>query len=195
MSIWNHYSSHTDAAFEMFDSGDPDSGPFPRCPDTPLEFWRSWMTRASFAWEADGWPFWSHLYHANSFWQFRHLPNLLIVHYNDLLADLEGQMRRVAQYLGIDVAAETWPALVEAARFNSMRDEAIRQEAESSEPAMRRVFKDGARSFFFKGTNGRWRDVLSSDDLALYEKASAALDPELRSWLETGSLAAGEARK
>jgi len=195
MSLWNHYHSHTDAAYEMMSAGDPEGGPLPRCPEDPREFWRSWITRASFPWESDGWPYWSHHYHAASFWPFLRLPNLLAVHYNDLLADLEGQMRRVAVFLGITVPEEEWPALVEAARFRSMREEAIRQEAKRSKPDEPKVWKDGAASFFFKGTNGRWRAVLTPADLALYDQAAAALDPELRTWLEGGSLAAGDPQR
>jgi len=33
----------------------------------------------------------------------RHLPNILFVHYNDLKADLEGEMRRIARFLEIEV--------------------------------------------------------------------------------------------
>src|SRR5207253_2888196 len=129
MSLWNHYSSHTEVAYEQIAAGDPVGGPFPRCPDDPRDFWRSWITRASFPWESDGWPWWSHHYHAASFWPYRHLPNLLAVHYNDLLADLDGQIGRVARFLGIDVTEADWPALVAAARFDAMREEAIREEA------------------------------------------------------------------
>jgi aryl sulfotransferase len=48
------------------------------------------------------------------------------------------------------------------------------------------IFDGGLDRFLFKGTNGRWRGVLSDDDLALYDQASAALDPGLRAWLEGG---------
>jgi aryl sulfotransferase len=150
------------------------------------------MTRASFPWESDGWPYWSHHYHADSFWRYRHLPNLLLVHYNDLLADLPGQMRRVAEFVGIHVPEEEWPRRVEAARFDSMREEAVRQEMYTLQSSWTRSFKDGAASFFFKGTNGRWRDLLNTEDLALYEQAAARLGPGLRSWLEGGSLIAGD---
>ncbi len=192
MSLWNHYSSHTDMAYERFVAGDPEGGPLPRCPADPRDFWRSWITRASFSWEADGWPYWSHHYHATSFWRYRRLPNLLAVHYNDLLADLPGQMRRVAGFLGIEVPEDEWPPLVQAARFDSMKQEAILQETDTSRPGMAGIWKDGAATFFFKGTNGRWRDILRADDLALYEQAAATLDPGLRSWLEAGSLVAGD---
>jgi aryl sulfotransferase len=101
-------------------------------------------------------------------------------------------MRRVARFLAIDVTEEQWPTVVEAARFQSMREEAIRQEAESSRPDEPRIWKDGAASFFYKGTNGRWRDILTGEDLTLYEQAAARLDPGLRTWLENGSLVSGD---
>jgi aryl sulfotransferase len=147
------------------------------------------MTRGSFPWEEDGWPFWSHHHHAASWWEFRHLENILLVHYNDLQADLDGEMRRVAADLGIPVAEESWPELVEAARFESMKGDAARLLG----PMIR--FAGGADAFLYKGSNGRWRDVLTPDDLALYDAAAARLDPELRAWLEggrSGELGRGE---
>ena len=48
-------------------------------------------------------------------------------------------------------------------------------------------FKGGAKSFFFKGNNGRWRDVLSEADLVLYEDAKTrVLTPDCAKWLEDG---------
>ena len=192
MSLWNHYSSHTDTAYERFAAGDPEGGPLPRCPADIREFWRGWMTRASFPWERDGWPFWSHHHHASSFWEFRHAPNLLVVHYNDLLADLAGEMRRIASFLDINVSESDLPTLARAATFDSMKQEAISTDAKAAKPYMAQMWKEGAASFFFKGTNGRWRDVLTEGDLALYDDAVSVLDPGLRSWLEGGRLVAGD---
>jgi aryl sulfotransferase len=52
-------------------------------------------------------------------------------------------------------------------------------------------FRGGATTFINKGTNGRWRDVLSADEIAVYEeKAVQELGPECARWLaEGGSLA------
>ena len=181
MSAFNHYSGYTELIYSLLDAAGGALGPMPRCPATERALWPDWMTRSWFEWERDGWPFWSHHHHAASFWAFRHLPNLLLVHFADLLADLEGEMRRVASFTGIDVAEDSWPELVGAARFDSMKQEAIRNgEYQIS-------FEGGADRFFHKGTNGRWRDVLTESDLALYESAASELDPDLRAWLEAGS--------
>ena len=47
--------------------------------------------------------------------------------------------------------------------------------------------KGGAKGFIFKGTNGRWRDVLTADELAQYQRrATGFLPPEAMHWLEFG---------
>ena len=62
--------------------------------------------------------------HLSDAWARRGEPNVLLVHYDDLSADLEGQMRWLAGQLGIAVPQQAWPALVRAATFESMRDSA-----------------------------------------------------------------------
>ena len=65
-----------------------------------------------------------------------------------------------------------------------MREEAKGSGADEDRSAM--IFEGGIDRFLFKGTNGRWRDVLTAEDLGLYEQAAATLDPGLRGWLEGG---------
>jgi aryl sulfotransferase len=92
-------------------------------------------------------------------------------------------MRRIARFLDIEVPEEKWPMLAEAATFAAMkRDTAVL----GSEMAI--IFEGGADRFLYKGTNGRWREVLTSEDVALYEAAAArTLTPELKRWLERGA--------
>jgi len=184
MSLWNHVNAYTPLARAMLDSGEnAPSTPFLVPPEDIREFWRLWMTHGTYPWESDGYPYWSHLHHARTYWDYRHLPNLLFVHYNDLKADLEGEMRRIARFLEIEVAEDKWPVFTDAASFAGMkRDTALLG------PEMGMIFEGGADRFLFKGTNERWRDVLTSDDLALYETAATReLTPELKRWLENGA--------
>jgi aryl sulfotransferase len=190
MSLWNHYRAYTDVMYEAVSAGDPPGDPLPRCPDDLRWLWSQWTTRGSFDWEADGWPFWSHHYHAASWWRFRHLENVLLVHYNDLAADLDGEMRRVAAHVGIPVpdSDEEWAALVDAARFESMKADGARILGPMDK------FAGGPDTFLYKGINGRWRAALTPDDLALYDAMAATLDPALRAWLEGGRRVAGDPR-
>jgi aryl sulfotransferase len=48
-------------------------------------------------------------------------------------------------------------------------------------------WKEGNQTFFHKGTNGRWRDILSADELRLYDKAMGNLPPDCAGWLEHGA--------
>lgn len=159
----------------------------PPLPEDVNERFRLWMTVGMFDWEEDGLPFWSHFRHAQTFWNFRHLPNIHFLHYADLKADLEGQMRRLAGLLGIDVPEEKWPSLVKAATFDDMK-----RNADMTAPdADQGVWKKNSR-FFNKGANQQWRGVLSAESLALYDKLSRKRYPaDLLDWLEQGSLIAG----
>jgi aryl sulfotransferase len=54
-------------------------------------------------------------------------------------------------------------------------------------PQTKMILNGGSSSFFHKGTNGRWRDVLSTEELRLYDAAAdRELTPECRRWLESG---------
>jgi aryl sulfotransferase len=121
-----------------------------------------------------------------SWWPLRTEPNVLLVHYNDLKADLDGEMRRIAGFLDITVPNEAWNSVVERCTFESMK-----ARADEIGP-FEFVFEGGAQSFLFKGTNGRWRDILTDDELSLYHQHVAAVLPaDARAWLEHGSLALG----
>jgi aryl sulfotransferase len=124
------------------------------------------------------------LEHVASFWELRREPNLLLVHYNDLKKDLAGEMRRIAAFLGIEVPEASWPAVVERCTFESMQ-------ARGSEIGdFASKFVGGAKGFLFKGTNGRWRDVLTPQELESYAKRVAELLPPAgAAWLEGGSRA------
>jgi aryl sulfotransferase len=181
MSMFNHYSGYTDFMYMLFNDADRPGPEFPRCPATPREMWPRWIGEGWFEWEPDGWPFWSHHHHVATWWEIRDLSNVLFVHYGDLKADPEVEMRRIAEFCGFDIDEDTWPALVATVGLDAMR-----AEARGADDPMTMAWTGGAAQFFYKGTNGRWRDVLTDDDLVLYDAAVAALDPALRTWLEHG---------
>lgn len=184
MSLVNHYGSHTPEFFQMM-NGRPDlvGDPFPPFDGDVHALWRNWTTRGWFPWESDGYPYWSHLHHAKTWWEFRHLPNIRLVHYNDLRRDLEGEMRKLADWLNIDVPEARWPAVVHACKF-----ETVKANPEKVVGAIIDIaFKGGGDTFIHKGTNGRWKDVLSAEELALYEAAKdRTLPADCAAWLENG---------
>jgi hypothetical protein len=116
--------------------------------------------------------------HLSDAWQRRHEPNVLLVHYDDLLSDLDGQMRRIAAWLAVDVPAERWPELVRAATFGEMR-----QRADELTPNQSGVLRDN-RAFFRQGRSRSGRDLLAAPDLDRYHRLTADLAPaDLLAWL------------
>jgi aryl sulfotransferase len=125
MSLWNHESHFTPEIREVFNTTPGRVGdPHPTPPTDIREFWHNWITRGWFAWESEGYPHWSNMRHVQTWWNYRHLPNILFVHYNDLLKDLPGEIRRIADYLGIEVAPEMLASISEMVTFSSMKENA-----------------------------------------------------------------------
>ena len=121
------------------------------------------------------------LWHVTDAWQRQHDPavRVVLVHYADLSGDLEGQMRRLAQVLGIDVPEPRWPVLVEAAGFPAMRARA--DQLAPGGPGS--VLKDN-RAFFRSGRSGAWRSLLTADEVRHYEQRVGSLAPaEVIRWL------------
>ena len=119
-----------------------------------------------------------------SFWDAPNGLDVVLLHYDDLLNDLDGQMRALALRLGIVVPEARWADLVEAATFPAMR-----RQADLTVPGgSRQQWLDPAR-FFHKGISGQWRDLLSEDDVARYAERVRSLAPDdLVTWLHRGDL-------
>ena len=54
-------------------------------------------------------------------WPLRRQPNVLLVHFADLKRDHEGPVRRVAEFLGFEVQAESWSPILEYTSFSWMK--------------------------------------------------------------------------
>ncbi len=186
MSMWNHHSSYTEAFLMELNQAPGRVGPpLPPAPDDIQEFWRDWITKGWFDWESEGYPYWGNLHHTKTWWPYRYLDNVLFVHFNDLLGDLSGEVRRITQFLDIECSEEKLEEVVHAVTFSTMK-----QNAEHLLAGAETVWKGGATTFIFKGTNGRWKDVLTQDELALYAEAvTRVLTPDCAAWLEQGRVA------
>lgn len=183
MSLWNHHSNFTKELHTFINTLPGRKGhPFPRCPEDIGDFWHQWITVGWFDWESEGYPYWSNMRHVQTWWNFRHLPNILFVHFNDLLSDLHGEIRRIADFLDITVSEEILAGIAQAVTIANAK-----QNAEQLLPHADETWKGGAKTFINQGTNGRWQTVLTDDDLELYTAAVAReLTPDCVHWLEKG---------
>jgi aryl sulfotransferase len=186
ISYHHHWSGLTAATLEALDRiglEDETLGRlYPRAPADPAEHFHRWLTRGVIPGDEDGAPMMSFFHFERTWWEARHRPNVLLVHHGDLKADLPGEMRRVAEFLGISVASDRWPALVAAAGFAAMR-----RDGDALMGSVAVSFRGGGDRFFHQGTNGRWRGVFRTADLALYEaKLRAEFPPACARWLAHG---------
>jgi hypothetical protein len=183
VSVLNHSKNTNPDADAMFVREMRESAAEPEAlPDDPNEFFQMWLTNGSFPWESDGKPYWSVFRHGASFWAHRDEANILMVHYDDLKADLAAGMGRIAAALGIAVAADVWPTLIAGASFESMKNNADRTAPDTNF----KMWKDNSR-FFNKGTSGQWRGVLSAESLELLDRVTATYPADYIDWLFNGS--------
>ena len=124
------------------------------------------------------------LHHLQTFWDVRDRSNIVLLHYDDLQADLEGQMRALAARLDIEVAENLWPDLVKAAGFQHMKANAERVAPDVTH----KIWIDTGR-FFNAGTSGQWQRILTTDaDVDRYfTRANALASPDVIAWAHSGS--------
>lgn len=156
----------------------------PVIPDDPGERFRLFVTSESDV----GMPTLATvLHHFSVGWARRHLPNVTMVHFGDLMADLPGELMRLGNALDrpVDAArAEQWAA---AASLDAMRDRA----PENAEH-MAAVGWSDPKSFFRTGGVGEWEDRVTPELAALYEaRVDELVDPTLATWAHGGWHALG----
>jgi aryl sulfotransferase len=115
---------------------------------------------------------------ALTYWDARDDPQVHLFHYADLWNDLDGQMRRVADALGVPVDESHWPEFVEAATLNSMRSRATQ-----TAPNVHQGIWVEPERFFRVGGTRDWASQLTSDDLAHFEQRMVELAGDAAPWM------------
>ncbi|WP_172676964.1 sulfotransferase domain-containing protein [Aestuariivita boseongensis] len=110
-------------------------------------------------------------------------PNVSLFHYADMSRDLRAVFAQVSRLLGISHSDSVMDALVHAATFENMKENADR-----FAPSGGKGFFRSDAAFFHSGSSGKWQGQLSEAELAAYDAMMEAhLTPEDRAWLEFGS--------
>jgi len=182
--VWSMYNHHASANAHWYAALNDTPGrvgpPIEPPPASVRQYFLEWLER-------DGHPFWPFWENIRSWWEIRHLPNMLLLHFAELKADMPGQIRRIADFLGVRIDEARWPAILEHCGFDYMKANATK-----SVPLGGAFWDGGAETFVHKGTNGRWRDVLTDEDCRRYEEtARRELGEVCARWLATGHRADG----
>ena len=155
---------------EMFRDWEP-------APTDPVErFWR-WVDEPNTG-ELAHVSLASTMHHLATFWEVRDQPNVVLVHYADLQRDLEGEMRRLADRLDIDIDDDRLADLAVAAGFDTMRERADELAPDASEGILQ-----SNRAFFRSGRSGQWQQLLDDDGRRRYaERVKQLASTDLIEW-------------
>lgn len=175
-SLYNHHRNMKPDALAGIDSVPERTGPpLGRAPSSVLQYFRDWVAKDGYPW----WPYWEHIL---SWWQIRDLPNVMLLHFSNLKQDMPGEIRGIATFLEVGIDERKWNEILEHCSFDYMKTHAAQ-----SVPFAGDIFEGGAQTFMHKGVNGRWKDLLTSEDIEKYEQTTEEnLGVECAYWLSTG---------
>jgi aryl sulfotransferase len=175
-SAFNHFARAKDDLYDALNLTPGLVGPrIDRPKDGVHQYYREWFA-------TDGYPLWSFWENIRTWWQIRHLPNVKLVHFNELKRDLPGSIRGIAEFLDIEIDQAHFPAILEHCSFDYMK-----AHAELSAPLGGIMWHGGASAFINKGTNDRWQGTLTEAEVTAYEaRAIRELGHHAAHWLKTG---------
>ena len=179
--VWSMYNHHATANEKWYAALNDTPGrigpPIEQPPADVRQYYHDWLDRDGHPW----WPFWENV---RSWWAIRELPNVLLLHFANLKQDMPGEIRRVAAFLDIPIDENKWEAILKHCSFGYMKEHATK-----SVPLGGVFWDGGAQQFIHKGVNGRWRDLLSEEESAKYERLAAEqLEPTCVRWINTGEM-------
>jgi aryl sulfotransferase len=174
--IWSWHKHQMRFATATHEGLPSDSQRLPEPEPQFRKFFLDWLRK-------DGrplWPFWSFV---QSWWNVVTLPNVLLLHFNDLKSDMRHEIGKIADFLSIDVSESDWPTILEHCSFDYMK-----LHASELSRYLRFVFDGGAKNLINEGVGEKWKDQLSLEDLSLYSsEARRMLSSDCAEWLARGS--------
>lgn len=175
-SLHNHHLNANDLWYSLINDTPGRVGPpVPKADPDIRRYFLSWLRN-------DGAPFWSMWDNVRTWWTARNHPNVLMLHYADMKEDLAGTVRKISQFLDSQLDDSAFERVVEYSSFDWMK-----RNADKAAPLSGAIFEGGGATFINKGVNGRWRDVLSTEEIALYEAtAKSELGDDCARWLAEG---------
>lgn len=177
--VWSLYNHHVNANVTWYEALNDTPGrvgpPIAPPTDSITDYFENWLMH-------DGEPFWPFWDNIESWWNIRQSPNVRMVHFADLKADMEGEIRRIADFLDIGISDDVMAKVLKHCSFDYMKANAT-----ASVPLGGAFWDGGAQTFIHKGKNGRWAEELSPELSRRYEAmAIERLGPACAAWLAHG---------
>lgn len=104
--------------------------------------------------------------HLESWWPHRHDPDVLFLSYEEIVADLEAAVRRIAGFCGLALREEDLPRILECCSLSFMK-----QHEDKFDTRHQRALPD-VQGFIRKGEPGGWRELSPRHQELLAKKLS-----------------------
>lgn len=179
--VWSMYNHHANANEFWYQALNDTPGrvgsPIEKPTEDIVQYFHEWL-------DGDGYPFWPFWENIRTWWEIRNLPNVHLIHFGKIKEDMPGEIKKVADFLEIEIDPVKWDAILEHCSFDYMKKHSIK-----SVPLGGAFWDGGSDTFINKGVNGRWKDTLSKEDSDRYEKMCIEnLGADCAAWLNTGVL-------
>jgi len=116
-----------------------------------------------------------------SWWNHKALPNVLLVHYSKLIGDFDNEVKRMAAFIGVDVASLNIEKIKQNCSFAFMKENADKFVPFNGE------HMTDAKAFFHQGPERDSSKQISAAQIAAFDAlASVQMQQDCAKWLETG---------
>jgi len=144
--------------------------------DNPIEgfeiFWEVWMNK-------NGFPIWPYFSYLQSWWKKRNEANVLFIHFLDFKSNMEKELRRIADFLELDLTSENWSQIASVCSYENISNLCL------NEPQIDSSFWNGGHGInHVTSIAHTWRDHLNKrHDIELQSKLREAIGQSGKDWV------------
>ena len=148
----------------------------------PYEFWNITMENIDFFKKCKSYKIiWSYFHTIKTWLEHKNNDNILILHFNDLKKDLKGNINKISEFLGYDYNEKIMNEVYKKSTFEWMKG--------NSKKCAPLLFKNNSSNFINKGTNKRWKNSLTQNDILKYKNLIKSFFNENEiNWIENGGV-------
>ena len=121
----------------------------------------------------------------NNWWEYRHLENVMFIHFSDLKKEPEKNIRNIASFLDIHISENQWPDILERCSFSWMKANSEKFESPLFLKKVKMIKKNG---MIRKGAIGEYKNLFSEYEEQVWEEVHRKYFPDdlQRKWTDQG---------
>lgn len=181
--VWSFYNHFINSKYVVRDINEfTDTIRRMKKSSNPYEFWNITMENIDFFKKCKSYKIiWSYFHTIKTWLEHKNNDNILILHFNDLKKDLKGNINKIAKFLGYNYDEEIMNEVYKKSSFEWMKC--------NSKKCAPLLFKNNSSNFINKGTNKRWKNSLTQDDILKYKNLIKSFFNENEiNWIENGGI-------